>query len=367
MAEDKDPLLLTPGPLTTSMRVKEAMLRDLGSRDDEFIKLNEDICTQLLKLIKGGEDFCCVPLQGSGTFSVEAMLGTLIPRKGKVLNLVNGAYGHRITEICSYLQRDCKVMEWEETVPVDTGQLDKALEDDTDITHVVMIHCETTSGILNPLAEISDVVKKHGKSLLIDAMSSFGAINIDAAAMTFDAVVASSNKCLQGTPGMGFTLVRKSALEECEGNAHSLALDLFRQSHLMVKIGQWRFTPPVHCMLSLAEALRELDEEGGVAARGQRYGNNCRVLREGMRELGFETLLSDELQAPIIVTFLKPDNKNFVFQEFYDRLHKKGFIIYPGKITKADTFRMGCIGDLDEKNIQEALKAIKSTLAEMGM
>jgi 2-aminoethylphosphonate-pyruvate transaminase len=362
-----DAYLLTPGPLTTSATVKQAMLHDYGSRDNNFIHLTSTVCRQLLDIVDAGEDYDCVPIQGSGTFAVEAMLATLLPRKGKLLNLVNGAYGHRISEICGYLGREFVVQEFAEHRPVEPGLLDDALAADKNISHVSVIYCETTSGILNPLEEIADVVSRHGRALLIDAMSSFGALPLSVKSIPFAAMAASSNKCLQGVPGMGFCLVDRKTLMGSEGNAHSLSLDLHKQAQAMKKNGQWRFTPPVHCMLALAQALIELSEEGGVNARGARYRENCQILRQGMHELGFKTLLSEELQAPIIVTFHMPENPDFEFQQFYDRLSAKGYIIYPGKLTDADTFRIGCIGDLGADEIRGALAAIKTTLTEMGI
>ena len=362
-----DPYLLTPGPLTTSTSVKQAMLHDYGSRDVDFIALNRHVCEQLLEIAHASDSHVCVPLQGSGTFAVEAMLATLIPPRGKLLNLVNGAYGHRISEICRYINRECLVLESPEHNPVDPARLDKTLLADDAITHVSVIYCETTAGILNPLSEIAEVVARHGRALLIDAMSAFGALPLSAKDITFEALVASSNKCLQGVPGMAFSLISKKALQQSEGNAHSLSLDLYSQAQGMNKNGQWRFTPPVHCLLALAQALDELQEEGGVTGRGQRYSENCRILREGMRTLGFETWLPDELQAPIIVTFNMPTHPAFEFQQFYDRLRAKGYIIYPGKVTHANTFRIGCIGDLGANEMHGALEAIKDTLKDMGI
>jgi len=362
-----DAYLLTPGPLTTSITVKQAMLHDYGSRDAGFVELNQIVCEKLLAIIDANADFECVPVQGSGTFAVEAMLATLIPARGILLNLVNGAYGHRISEICGYLGRECRVLEFPEDKPVEVQELDKILADDSSISHVSIIHCETTSGVVNPLIEISKVVAKHKRALLIDAMSSFGGMQLSLKDISFTALTASSNKCLQGVPGMGFCIVDKKALNESENNAHSLSLDLYQQAQALNMNGQWRFTPPVHCILALAQALKELEQEGGVVAREQRYRNNCDIIRTGMREFGFETLLVDEVQAPIIITFLIPENPAFLFQKFYDLLSVKGYLIYPGKITNANTFRIGCIGALAEAEMRGFLSAVKDTLEKMDI
>jgi len=361
-----DPWLLTPGPLTTSPTVKQAMLHDFGSRDRKFIDINARVRQRLVDIIDGADSHVCVPLQGSGTFVVEAMIGNFVPREGKLLILVNGAYGHRIAKICSYLGRDHLIQETAEDVPVDPGALDQLLASDEAISHVAVIHCETTSGVLNPVAEVAGVVSKHGRSLLIDAMSAFGAIPLSVKDIEFDAVVASSNKCLEGSPGMGFCLARKSALEATRGNSPSLCMDLFEQWNAMENNGQWRFTPPTHTILALSQALDEFEEEGGVEGRGGRYRENCRILIEGMREQGFKTLLPDELQAPIIVTFHMPDNPGFDFNRFYNRLSEQGFVIYPGKLTVADSFRIGCIGRLGAAEMNGALAAVREAMREVA-
>ncbi len=362
-----EPWLLTPGPLTTSPTVKQAMLHDYGSRDGRFIAINRRIRERLLTIAGGTGSHVCVPLQGSGTFAVEAMLGTFVPADGKLLLLVNGAYGKRMARICAIHGRAHAVHETPEDVPVDPGALDRALAADTHITHVAVVHCETTSGILNPVAAVAQVTARHGRALLVDAMSAFGAIELDAQAVPYAALVASSNKCLEGVPGVGFCIARSDALAATRGNAPSLSLDLHDQWRAMEANGQWRFTPPTHCLLALDRALDELDAEGGTAGRGARYAENCRILVEGMRALGFHTLLPDALQAPIIVTFHTPADAAFDFQVFYDRLGERGYVIYPGKLTVADSFRIGCIGRLGPAQMRGALAAVRAVLAEMGV
>lgn len=363
----RDPWLLTPGPLTTSATVKEAMLHDWGSRDANFIRINKEVREGLLEIAGATATHVCVPVQGSGTFAVEAMIGSLVPRDGKLLVLVNGAYGRRIVKICEIIGRAHAVIERAENQPIDPAAVTAALAKDAAITHVAIIHCETTSGILNPLEEIAKVVAQAGRSLLVDSMSAFGAIPVDVRNVPFDALAASSNKCIEGVPGVGFVLVRKSVIEGAKGNAHSLALDLHDQYVSMEGNGQWRFTPPTHVLASFHQALAEHKAEGGVAGRGGRYRDNCRILVDGMRALGFETLLPDAIQAPIIVTFHMPAAPNFQFQTFYDRLKDRGFVIYPGKLTVADSFRIGCIGRLGATEMKAALAAIRDVMKEMGV
>ena len=362
-----DPWLLTPGPLTTSPTVKQAMLHDYGSRDGQFIAVNRSVRDRLVDLVGGGDDYVCVPLQGSGTFVVEAMLGCFVPADGKLLLLVNGAYGERMDKICRYYGRAVVRRDWPENQPVDPAAVDAALAEDPAISHVAVVQCETTSGILNPVEEVARVVAGHGRRLLIDAMSAFGALPLDAREVPFDAVVASSNKCLEGVPGMGFCIARRDALQATEGNSPSLSLDLHDQWVAMEKNAQWRFTPPVQVIAAFNQALDEHAAEGGVAGRGGRYRENCRILVEGMRALGFRTLLPDQLQAPIIVTFHMPDDPGFDFEAFYDRLRRRGYVIYPGKLTVAPSFRIGCIGRLGAEQMRGALTVIGETLAEMGV
>jgi 2-aminoethylphosphonate-pyruvate transaminase len=360
----KEPILLTPGPLTTSTATKLAMVRDWGSRDTGFIEINRRVREMLLDVADVKKTHVAVPLQGSGTFAVEAMLGTLVPRDGHVLVPQNGAYCKRIARICQILGRRTTLIDYEERQPVKAADIDAALNKDPSITHVALVHCETSTGVLNPLAEVAAMVSKHGKSLLVDAMSSFAAVEIQG---EFDALVAASGKCLEGPPGMGFALIRKSALEKCAGNAHSLVLDLHDQWVNMEKTAQWRFTPPTVVVAALHAALEQFVAEGGQPARGARYRRNCEVLIEGMTRLGFKLFLEPRHQAPVIVTFHAPTDPNYHFQKFYDRVREKGFVLYPGKLTQVDTLRVGCIGAIDEHAIRAAVHAVADTVAEQNI
>ncbi len=365
-----EPLLLTPGPLTTSKATKEAMLRDWGSRDVQFIELTDRVCRKLEEIAgvdSAAPSHVCVPIQGSGTFAIEAAIATLVPRDGKVLVLINGAYGQRITKICEVNGRDFLTLETPEDTPPSPEQVASCLNDDPAITHVTAIHCETTSGILNPIAEIASVVAEAGRELIIDAISTFGALPLSVDEVECAAIVASANKCLEGVPGVGFAIVKQDVLTASVGNATSLSLDFYDQWQYLQSTGQWRFTPSTHVLAALAQALVEHEQEGGVAGRGSRYQENCQALVEGMQALGFKSYLTDDLQAPIIVTFLKPDDKNFEFEDFYSKLHAHGFAIYPGKLTKVDSFRVGCIGHITKIDIENAVKTIGEVIGEMGV
>jgi 2-aminoethylphosphonate-pyruvate transaminase len=362
-----DPILLTPGPLTTSTETRSAMLSDWGSWDGSFNALTASVCRDLVAIVDAQVEHVCVPLQGSGTFAVEAALGTLVPGTGKVLVPDNGSYCKRIVRILAYLGRESVVLPHGEQEPADPARIDAALTADPAITHVAQVHCETGTGILNPLPEIAMTVAKHGRSLIIDAMSSFGAIPIDARALRFDALIAASGKCLEGVPGMGFVITRRSALERSAGNSRSLVMDLLDQWQYMQKTGQWRFTPPTHVVAALRAAIDQYLAQGGLPARLARYTANCAALVSGMRALGFKTFLPDALQAPIIVTFHAPPDPAYDFGKFYALVRERGFILYPGKLTAVDTFRVGCIGAIGADTLNRAVAAVAETLREMGV
>jgi 2-aminoethylphosphonate-pyruvate transaminase len=363
----RDPILLTPGPITTSLETKMAMLRDWGSWDANFNAVTGEVREKLVAIVNGQDTHVCVPLQGSGTFSVEAAINTLVPRDGHVLVLINGAYGLRLAKLTQMMGRKVTTFETPEDVPTTPADVDRLLKADSSITHVALIHCETSTGILNPLPEIAAVVESHGKSLVIDAMSSFGAIGIDARTTRFDALIAASGKCIEGPPGMGFVVARKSVLEKCAGNSTSLALDLYDQWVYMEKTTQWRYTPPTHVVVAFNAALDQHIAEGGQPARLARYRKNCETLLAGMAEMGFKLFLKPEIQAPIILTFHAPPDPAYNFKEFYARVREKGFILYPGKLTTVETFRVGCIGAIGPDEMRQAVNVVRDTLREMGI
>ncbi len=355
-----EPYLLTPGPLTTSYPVKSAMLRDWGSWDGDFRAMTVEMRTRLLAMLgQGADDFDCVPMQGSGTFSVEAMLGSFIPRDGKALVLANGAYGQRIAEIAEYLNIAVVTLVVAEHEWVSTVALTEMLARDTDITHVAMVHCETTSGILNPIEDYAPIVKEAGKVLLVDAMSSFAGIDIKVADLGIDFLISSANKCIQGVPGMGFVIAKQSELLLCEGRARSLSLDLFSQWKTMEdNHGKWRFTSPTHVVRAFQQALAELNSEGGIAARAKRYAANHQTLIKGMKAQGFQCVVDDDKQSPFISTFVYPDSNLFDFNKLYECLKEEGFVIYPGKVTATPCFRIGHIGEVYPEDMQRLLVAL---------
>ncbi|MGJ8603005.1 MAG: 2-aminoethylphosphonate--pyruvate transaminase [Marivita sp.] len=363
-----EPYLLTPGPLTTSYAVKQAMLKDWGSWDDDFRAMTRDMRNRLLALIgDGAPDYDCVPIQGSGSYCVEAMLGSFVPREGKVLVLANGAYGLRAAQTLGYLGRECHLLDKGDYLPPRGEEVAAILANDSTITHVLAIHCETSSGILNPIEEIAEAVQKAGRKLLIDSMSAFGALPLDPIKLNCAAFVSSANKCIEGVPGFGFVIACKDEIATSKGNSHSLSLDVHAQWAALEKTGQWRFTPPTHVVAAFLTALNLHEAEGGVPARGARYTKNRDVMVQGMRDLGFETLLADRWLSPIIVTFFCPADPNFTFQGFYDAMKARGFIIYPGKLTVVDSFRIGVIGQMDEHVMRRVVDAARDALTDMNV
>ena len=355
-------ILLTPGPLTTSQTVKEAMLTDWCTWDEDYnLHIVEEIRKSLVSLAtQHTGDYTSILLQGSGTYCVEAVIGSVIKPGDKLLILSNGAYGDRMGNIAEYHGISYDMLAFDETEQVSVSYVDDYLSHNAEITHVVVVHCETTTGVLNPLKEIAHLVKMYGKKLIVDAMSSFGGVPLDVHELGIDFLISSANKCIQGVPGFGFIIARRSELLHCKGVSKSLSLDIYDQWEAMEKgHGKWRFTSPTHVVRAFKQAMDELAAEGGVEARHARYCRNHDVLVEGMRSLGFKTLLKDEVQSPIITSFLYPD-KEFDFKEFYHQLKEKGFVIYPGKISQADTFRIGNIGDVFPEDFSRLIEAIKT-------
>ncbi|WP_431809765.1 2-aminoethylphosphonate--pyruvate transaminase [Brevibacillus agri] len=359
---DNPYLLLTPGPLSTSRTVREAMLRDWCTWDRDYNELVQSIRQLLVRLATAQtDDYTSVLMQGSGTFCVEAVISSAVPADGKLLVLTNGAYGDRIVEMARVHGIATEVIDFGELAPVDAAATERALVADAAITHVAVVHSETTTGLLNPIAEIGVAVKKHGKVFIVDAMSSFGGIPLDVAELSIDFLISSANKCIQGVPGFGFVIAKTSELRKCAGIARTLSLDLYGQWKTMEEQnGKWRYTSPTHVVRAFYQALSELVAEGGVAKRHERYKRNQEILAAGMERLGLRVLLPKESQSPFITSFYYPESEAFSFAELYDRLKQAGFVIYPGKISQADTFRIGNIGEVYPADMERLLAAVEA-------
>lgn len=362
---DNPYLLLTPGPLSTTKSVKSVMLRDWCTWDDDYKSIVRQLREKVLKLTTAKQEaYTSVLMQGSGTFSVEAVIGSMIPENGKLLVLANGSYGQRIAQIARCLHIQTLVNDSGEQAPPDLEKLEQTLKEDPEISHVSLVHCETTTGMLNPIKEVGRIVKRHNKTYFVDTMSSLGGIPLDIDEYGIDFVVTSSNKCIQGVPGFGIIIAKRDELEKCKGQARSLSLDLYDQWKTMDidDPGKWRYTSPTHTVRAFYQALLELEQEGGVAKRFERYSTNQKTLVQGMRKLGFLTLLPDAHQSPIITSFLNPESEEFTFIQFYNRLKAKGFVIYPGKVTAAESFRIGNIGHVFPEDINRLLQAVQESM-----
>lgn len=363
----KDKTLFTPGPLTTSRTVKQAMLTDVGSRDGDFIALVREVRRRLLQLAGAAPDrYTAVLMQGSGTFGVEATIGSVIPPTGKLLVATNGAYGRRMAQMAQVLRIPLALVEQAEDRPVPAAAVKAALLNDPAITHVAVVHCETTTGLLNPIQEIGEVVAEAGKVYIVDAMSSFGAVPIDLEQAHIDYLISSANKCIEGVPGFALVLARTADLLGTAGYARSLSLDLLAQYQGLEQNGQFRFTPPTHALLAFFQALLELEAEGGVAGRAARYQLNHRILMAGMAALGFAPYLLPAHQGYIITSFRYPQHPNFNFTRFYDVLQRHGHVIYPGKVSDADCFRIGHIGRIFPADVHALLGTIQAVIHELG-
>lgn len=360
---DKPYILLTPGPLTTSSGVKSAMLKDWCTWDNEYNSLVQDMRKRVLDVAEAGDDYTMIPMQGSGTFSVEAVFTSVVGENEKVLILSNGAYGDRMKTICDTAKVKNTIYKIEQTETYDLSHLESILKEDKEITHVAVVHCETTSGILNPIKEIGVIVKNHNKTFIVDAMSSFGGIHFSIPEYQIDFLISSSNKCIQGVPGFGFIIARKSELLKCEGKTRSHSLDIFDQWKVMESgNGKWRFTSPTHVVRAFYQALLELEAEGGVKAREKRYTENQDKLVKGMDTLGFKAIITLEKQSPIITTFYAPNHPDYKFENFYSKLKEQGFVIYPGKLTKEESFRIGNIGEVYPTDIDTLINSIKNSM-----
>jgi len=351
----KDKALFTPGPLTTSASVKQAMLRDLGSRDAEFIKVIKDVRQRLVRLGTNSDEYTAVLIQGSGTYGIEATLSSVIPPDGKLLILINGAYGHRMLKIAGIHRIHCESLTFPENAQPDVSALESALKNDPAISHIAVVHCETTTGIINPIDVYGEIIKRYHRTYIVDAMSSFGAYPIDLSACGIDYLVSSSNKCIEGVPGFSFVLARRESLIATRGFARTLSLDLLAQWEGLEGDGQFRFTPPTHAILAFR------------SARGERYHENYEIALSAMRAMGFKPYLNKGLRGYIITSFYYPDHPNFNFKEFYERLSEKGHVIYPGKLTHADCFRIGHIGRLGPGDVASLMAAVADTLNEMDI
>ena len=328
-----DYLLLTPGPLSTTATVRAAMLQDSCTWDADYNQgVVEPIRRELVRLATGPEyqsDYSAVLLQGERQLCGGERSGLGDRRRRVFADHQQRRLRCPHGEMARCLGLRHHELDCGETTRPEPAAIEAMLARHPEITHLAMVHCETTTGMLNPLDEVAELCQRRGIRLIIDAMSSFGGIPIDMGRLGIEFLISSANKCIQGVPGFGFVIARRAALAACAGRARSVSLDLYGQWQTMEQQGgKWRFTSPTHTVLAFAQALRELGEEGGITARHQRYSENQRTLVAGMAALGFEALLPEQWQSPIITAFYSPAHPDYRFADFYQRLKAQGFVIY---------------------------------------
>ena len=363
-----DQYLLTPGPLTTSRAVKEAMLFDKSPNSPQMVEMVKGIRDYIVELAHGTGSYECVPVQGSATFGIEATFHTLADREtSHVLIVENGFYGLRLREVIEAIRFKTSRLVLPVTPPVTGEDVAARLDADPSITHVAMCHCDTGTGVLNPLEGVAAVCRERGVKLVVDAIASFGGFEIDAPALGLEAVIISPNKCFESVPGMAFVLARRESLEAAKGRSPSYVLDLHSQWAFMEEKGWFRTTYPTHVLLAMGKAVELHKAEGGIAPRQERYRSNWRRLVDGLRQRGFQTFMPDEYASPIIATFHDPDDPNYDFATFYAAMERRGFVIFPGRLTSANTFRIGTMGDLTDGDISMVIDAVVESMAEIGV
>lgn len=352
--------LLTPGPLTTSMSVKETMMKDRCTWDKDYKDLTQQIRQDLLQLAHvSDEDYTAVLQQGSGSFIVESVLQTALSSEDHILIISNGAYGKRIAQMAKRIGKHHTHLALSFDKVPDISEIEHTIKHNDAITHIAFVHCETTTGILNPLEDLSQLAQRYQKKIIVDAMSSFGGVEINVGQLNIDYLISSANKCIQGVPGFGFVIAKKLTLADTEGNASSLTLDLYDQWKVMDVDGKWRYTSPTHAVAAFKQAIDELQKEGGVEKRYKRYQSNNEYMRKALAPLGFKSYIDEEWQSPIITTYLYP-NESFDFSHFYEAMKEKGFILYPGKLMEIPSFRIGNIGELYREDFETLVKHIEN-------
>lgn len=353
-----DTRLFTPGPLNTSAQVRAAMNTDVGSRTPTLSEVTRKIRASLQEIANCSPDYTAVLLQGSGTFALEAMVTSLLTTQEHfVLVVSNGVYGDRIGQICQVHGIKHILLKLETTMPINASLVEEALRQNNKITHIVAVQFETAIGVLNDVNSLLQVAAIHNCEVMIDAMSSFGALPIDYSSPALTAVASSANKCLHSVPGVSFVIVR---LEKLLGSANprTISLDLKAQYQEFEKSGQWRFTPPTHALLAFSAAIDEFINAGGIQARLQHYSALNKQLIDGLGAINIHPAIATEYRAPMITTFII-NNEMLSFKFLYNELFKYGLVIYPSSFIQEKSFRVGCIGDINSSDIDELINSIE--------
>lgn len=360
-------ILLNPGPATTTRSVKEAqVVPDICPREQEFGDLLDGIRRDLVRIVHGEDQFVTILFGGSGTAAMEAVMSSVVPPGGRVLVVENGAYGTRFVEMAERHRIETVSFRMPYGEPPDLKALDALLSVNQGITHLFVIHHETTTGMLNPVSEIAATAARNGVSVVLDAMSSFAGLPIDLRRLGVDYLISSSNKCIQGMAGLSFVLCRRSLLVASRNHARTYYLDLLEQHLYFEKTRQTRFTPPVQTCYALRRAIDEYFAEG-QGGRFARYRANWETLYAGLSNLGFRFLLPRQWESGILVAVREPDHPAYSFEDMHDYLYARGFTIYPGKGAREATFRLSILGDLSTTDVTAFLQALEAYLKERGI
>lgn len=369
MKEIKRNILLTPGPATTSDTVKYAqVVPDICPREKEFGDLLLSVASDLTRFVSDGDECAAVLLGGSGTAAVECVLNSVVSDQDRVLIINNGAYGERMLHIAEVYGIPYLEFASSSTGPLDLRKLEEAIDFANEpVTHLAVVHHETTTGLLNDIKSIGRLCKARGLQMIVDAVSSFGALPIDMREMHISYLASSANKNLQGLPGVSFVIAARDRLEDIKHRPRrSFYLDLYAHYEFLVLHRQTRFTPPVQAIYALKQAIVETKAEG-VAARYERYKRSWQTLIEGLDALGLKTVVPRECQANLITTVVEPDHPSYSFEDLHDYLYERGVTIYPGKLAEINSFRIGNIGNIDAEDIKRFLALLQDFLASRGI
>jgi 2-aminoethylphosphonate-pyruvate transaminase len=366
MSNSKRVCLLNPGPVTLSRSVRESLMReDLCHRDPEFSILQMDVRRRLASVYESAQrDYSPVLLTGSGTAAVEAMVGSFVPRNGKALVVANGIYGERMATMLQVHKKEFEVVASDMMDPMNIAEVDRRLENDRRISHVLAVHHETTTGRLNDIASLGAVCRRRQVPLLLDAVSSFGGEHIEFEEWNLQACAATANKCLHGVPGVAFVLARRDVLESPTSDAPCLYLDLFRNFQEQ-EAGFPMFTPAVQATFALQAALIELEGQGGWKKRNVHYQNLSKIVRDDLRSQSYRLLLKDEREySSILTSFVLPPD--IPFEALFRDLKEKGFVIYSGqRALNGKIFRIAIMGDLDTDDMRRLSKDFQIVVANL--
>lgn len=360
------PYLMTAGPVTTSRGVKISMLADHGPEDPEFHALVADLRRDLKRLAGGTAAHECVLVLGPA--ASDAVLACLAPgKRKKTLVISNGREGERVAQVLAAMQRQTVMLEKPENQPPTAAEVAAALDADHDISHVWLCQCDSSNGLVNPVAEIGALAKERGKTFMVDAMCSFGALPLDMVSDHIDVLAAAPDASLEGVPGFSIVVVRRELLIAAAGKGEIASLDLHAHWTLQESGSAFSLTPPTHALVACRQALRDLEAEGGIGMRRARYQRNAEELLTRMRAMGFTPLLAEADAGPLIQTFLSPRDSKFDFSIFQDALRQRGYLIASGRLAKRAGFRVGNIGQIDHRVIKAFAKAVEEVIKEMDL